>query len=329
MPFLDRVLRETDRNDPLWAGTDVGTVAERLTVPTMLVAGWHDLLLDQNLEQYERLRKAGCPTALLIGAWTHTSMLEAGGPTVLAASVGWLRTHLARDPSGQPPASRVRVHVGGADEWRDLPDWPPPATARELYLHDGRLDDAAPTTDTTVGAYRYDAARPTPSVGGPLLSRTAGPRDNTALEARPDVLTFTTEPLVQPVEVMGPVAARLRVAAQTGSHIDVFARLCDVDETGRSTNVCDGLLRLPEFVTGDPVEVTVAMSSTAYQFRSGHRIRLQVSGGAHPRFARNTGTGEPLATATRLVATDATVRSGSVLLLPQTTPSGFSRAEEP
>jgi predicted acyl esterase len=104
-----------------------------------------------------------------------------------------------------------------------------------------------------------------------------------------------------------------------------------VDEAGRSHNVCDGLLRLPEFVgddaissaeksgmTDEPVEVTVAMSSTAYRFGAGHRIRLQVSGGAHPRYARNTGSGEPLATATRLVATDVTVRGGSVLLLPQT-----------
>jgi putative CocE/NonD family hydrolase len=282
----------------------------------MLVAGWYDLLLDQNLVQYERLRRAGCPTALLIGPWTHTSMLDQGGPIVLAASVGWLRARMVGDESGLPP-SRVRVHVGGVDEWRDLPDWPPPATTRQLYLHDGRLDGLAPPTGTVVGAYRYDPAQPTPSVGGPLLSRDAGPRDNTALEARSDVVTFSTETLAEPVEVMGPVAVRLRIGAPAGSHIDVFARLCDLDSAGRSSNICDGLVRLPEFATDEPVEVTIPMSSTAYQFRPGHRIRLQVSGGAHPRFARNTGTTEPLATATRLVASDVTVQAGSVLLLPQ------------
>jgi putative CocE/NonD family hydrolase len=320
VPFLDQILLQTDRGDPLWAGTDVGAAADRLTIPTMLVAGWHDLLLNQNLVQYARMRRADCPTALLIGPWTHTSMLEAGGPTVLAASLGWLRAHIAGDDAGRPQ-SRVRVHIGGADEWRDLPDWPPAATTRELYLHDGRLGATAPSTATPVGSYRYDPANPTPSVGGPTLSRTAGVRENGTLEARPDVLTFTTQALVEPVEVVGPVTARLRVAATRGSHIDVFARLCDVDEAGRSHNICDGLLRLPEFATDDPVEVTVAMSSTAYRFRPGHRIRLQVSGGAHPRFARNTGSGEPLATATRLVATDVTLRSGSVLLLPVTVES--------
>jgi putative CocE/NonD family hydrolase len=318
VPFLDQVLRHTDRNDPLWNGTDVGAVAERLSIPTMLVAGWYDLLLDQNLEQYERLRRADCTTALLIGPWTHTSLLDEGGPTVLAASAGWLRAHITGDASGLP-LSRVRVHIGGADEWRDLPDWPPPATMRNLYLHDGRLDAVAPSADAAVGSYRYDPVDPTPSVGGPLLSRTAGVRDNTKLEARSDVLTFTTDALVEPVEVMGPVTTRLRIGAKAGSHIDIFARLCDVDEGGRSTNICDGLLRLPEFVDDEPVDITISLSDTAYRFGPGHRIRLQVSGGAHPRFARNTGTSEPLATATRLVATDVTVRAGSVLQLPETT----------
>jgi hypothetical protein len=60
------------------------------------------------------------------------------------------------------------------------------------------------------------------------------------------------------------------------------------------------------------------MSSAAYEFGAGHRLRLQVSGGAHPRFARNTGTGEPLATATRLVPVTTELRHGapSVLTLP-------------
>jgi predicted acyl esterase len=75
-------------------------------------------------------------------------------------------------------------------------------------------------------------------------------------------------------------------------------------------NLCDGLTRI------EPGRTVVAMSSTAHHFKPGHRIRLQVSGGAHPRFARNYGTGEPLATATRLVPTDTTVLHSSALILP-------------
>jgi putative CocE/NonD family hydrolase len=318
VPFIDGTMRHPDRGDSFWAGTDVGAAADRLRVPTLIVAGWQDLLLDQNLHQYARLRAAGCPSALLIGPWTHTNAFDKGAPVVVGESLAWLRAHLRGD--GEPRATPVRVHVSGVDEWRDYAEWPPPGTTvRPLYLHPGTLDEAAPEGDAVVGRFRYDPHHPTPSVGGPLLSRTAGVRDNGALEARPDVLTFTTNPLERSVEVIGPVTATLRVSAKPGARIDLFARLCDVDGAGRSSNVCDGLLRLPAFTAPDPatgealVEATVDLVATAHQFRPGHRIRLQVSGGAHPRFARNTGTGEPVATATRLVATDVAVHSGSTL----------------
>ncbi|HEY9241391.1 MAG TPA: CocE/NonD family hydrolase [Streptosporangiaceae bacterium] len=157
-----------------------------------------------------------------------------------------------------------------------------------------------------MSSFRYDPADPTPSVGGQLVTGQAGAQDNRALEARPDVLVFTSGPLPADLEVIGPVSARLRVRA-SGPHFDLFARLCDVDGRGRSRNVCDGLIRHvpaagqdgPEYEMPE-YEMTVPMSATAYRFRAGHRLRLQVSGGAHPRFARNTGTGEPPATATRL-----------------------------
>ena len=106
--------------------------------------------------------------------------------------------------------------------------------------------------------------------------------------------------------MIGPVSVRVRVRA-SGPHFDLFARLCDVDPRGRSRNVCDGIIRHRPGASGDgeePDAITVPMSATAYQFRAGHRLRLQVPGGAHPRFARNTGSGEPPATATRLAAVD-------------------------
>ena len=82
----------------------------------------------------------------------------------------------------------------------------------------------------------------------------------------------------------------------------------DVDRTRVSRNVCDALERVtPETFAraGDgTVEVTFDLWPTAHRFARGHRIRLQVSSGAHPRYARNPGTGEPIATATRLVAAD-------------------------
>jgi putative CocE/NonD family hydrolase len=82
----------------------------------------------------------------------------------------------------------------------------------------------------------------------------------------------------------------------------VFVRLCDADRRGRSWNVCDGLTRLSG--ANEITCATVRLWPTAYRFKRGHRIRVQVSSGAFPRYARNPGSGEPHATAARLLQAD-------------------------
>jgi putative CocE/NonD family hydrolase len=314
VPWLDEVMTHPDAEDAYWRGAALTEPAERLGVPTSLITGWHDVLADQTFAQYDRLRRAGCETALLVGPWTHASALQQGWPEVFAESLAWLRAHLCADPSGLRPTA-VRVHVGGENAWRDLDDWPPDADATSWYpTPGGQLTRQAPTDRAPLASFRYDPADPTPSLGGPLLSRTAGPRDNRALEARADVLTFTGPPLAEPVDVLGPVSARLSVSADTG-HADVFTRLCDVDPQGRSVNVCDGLGRLRTSGPA-PAQVTVPMSATAHRFAAGHRIRWQISAGAHPRYARNPGTGESPVDATTFVPVRVTLHTDSALTLP-------------
>ena len=235
-----------------------------------------------------------------------------------------------------PDAAPRRWHVHGDGTLAPEPPAAVPAEeatgAQSLAGAGARTGPAAaqPSGPTAVSSFRYDPAAPTPSVGGPSMdNNNCGARRNDALEARADVLTFTGPALSEPLEVIGPVSVRLRVSGSS-PHFDVFARLCDVDPRGRSWNVCDGLLRLgggSTAVTADSgtggaadgaagsgaggggwQDITVPMSATAHRFGAGHRLRLQVSGGAHPRFMRNTGTGEPLATATRLVPVDIQIR---------------------
>ena len=102
--------------------------------------------------------------------------------------------------------------------------------------------------------------------------------------ARDDVLVFTGPVISEPQEVIGPVSLRLRVRGSSPD-FDVFARLCDVDAKGTLWNICDGLLRLDATPPADAdgwTEIEVPMSATAHRFAPGHRLRVQVSGGAHP-----------------------------------------------
>ncbi|ROQ67180.1 hypothetical protein EDD93_1599 [Streptomyces sp. 840.1] len=314
VPWLDEVIAHPDADDPHWRGADAGAAA-RARIPTSLITGRYDVLAGQAFEQYRRLRRAGAETALLVGPWTHTSALQKGWPEVFAESLGWLRAHLCEDPAALRPTP-VRVHLGGADAaWRDLGEWPlAPATTSWYPTAEGHLTRQPPTGTAPLTSFRYDPAAPTPSLGGALLSRTAGARDNGPLESRDDVLTFTGPVLTEPVTVLGPVSARISAATDTG-HADVFARLCDVDPRGRSTNVCDGLAQLRS-TAGEQVRVTVPMGDTAHRFGAGHRIRWQISGGAHPRYARNPGTGQPRSQATQFVPVRVSLREDSELMLP-------------
>ncbi len=221
------------------------------------------------------------------------------------------------------PDRPVRIWVGGegAGEWREIADWPPPATAQQRWYLDtrGSLGTAEPSPDVPAASFRYDPADPTPSPGGAIMAVNAGSRDNRSVELRLDVLVFSSDPLDEPVEVIGEVAAELSVT-RDNPHADLFVRLCDVDPRGRSRNVCDGIVRLTE---ADPLTGTtrVSMFGAAHRFGRGHRIRLQVAGGAHPRFARNPGNGQVDAAAPDLVPTQYDIGLNaahpSVLLLPR------------
>jgi putative CocE/NonD family hydrolase len=109
--------------------------------------------------------------------------------------------------------------------------------------------------------------------------------------------------LERDLEVIGPVSAELFVRSSL-EHTDFFVRLCDVEPSGKSLNVCDGLQRLapgrsvPQ--SDGCLKVNVELWPTAYRFQRGHCLRIQVSSGAFPRWNRNLGTGEPLATATTM-----------------------------
>ena len=288
-----------DADDPHWVETNHRARVADVTIPVSSVAGWYDIFLPSQLRDYQALRAAGRDTArLTVGPWTHAS---GGGSRVAMREVLVFGLKYAR---GEQPPERapVRLYVMGAEQWRDVDTWPPAGyQARRYHLQpDGGLA-VEPAAESAPDRYRYDPADPTPAVGGVRMIAKGGRVDNRRLEARADVLTYTTAPLDAAVEVIGEVSAEVWVRSSL-PHADVFVRLCDVDERGRSYNVCDGLVS----VTGadELRKAIVELWPTAYRFLPGHRIRVQVSSGAFPRYDRNSGTGAPRGTATELRAAD-------------------------
>ncbi len=293
--------------DEFWAGADHDRADLTRLPPVSMVTGWWDLFVPLQLRDYAAIKAAGGTARITVGPWLHGEPAEMRA--IIRQDVAWLEHHLdgGPPPSGPP----VRAFLQQAGSWREFDEWPPPgAVATVWYLRaGGRLSREAEPGDAAPDTFVYNPADPTPSAGGPVLQPPGKQVDNRAIEARPDVLTYTTDPLAADVDLMGPVSARIFV--RTGrKHADVFVRVCDVDAKGISRNIVDGIRRLsPQTVpaadvtAGDDgiLAVQLELYPTGYRVGAGHRIRVQVSGGAFPRFARNFGTGEPFATATRAV----------------------------
>lgn len=289
-----------DADTAFWSVLDHSSRIADLTVPVSTIGGWFDIFLPGQLRDYQALQGAGREARLTVGPWAHISMGVSTTATAEALDFGLAHAR------GEKPADRapVRLFVMGEDAWRDFPSWPPPGyDPQRLHLHSAGALAAAPPAESAPDTYRYDPADPTPAFGGVRMAVgvKSGRVDNTALEARPDVLTYTAPVLDTDVEVVGEVSAEIWFRSSL-PYADVFVRLCDVDEEGRSTNVCDGLIGLTD--ADETTCATVQLWPTAYRFKRGHRIRVQVSSGAFPRYNRNLGTGEPRATATTLRAAD-------------------------
>jgi putative CocE/NonD family hydrolase len=215
--FYQRVLDDARLDLP-----DLRAGAAGMPAQVHLATGWFDACLAGALRDHRALRDAGRAVRLVIGPWYH------GRGTVDRAytdDVDAALDALVRDGSAFPGSS-VRVHVGGADEWRELADWPPPGTAaRAWHLHAGGRLAPEPAPPADPDRFRYDPADPTPAVGGaaePWLGG-AGPKDNRVLERRPDVLTWTGERLTTDVEIIGSVEARIFLRS-SGEHADLFVR---------------------------------------------------------------------------------------------------------
>jgi uncharacterized protein len=307
-PWYPEWLRHPEAGDPYWADYQATLALERVKVPTLFVTGFHDFFIEQTMQQFHALRRRGVPVGLTLGPWSHLTF-DLG--VAISETISWLDTYAdGGEAAALRPAPRpqpVRAWTSGSDQWRRLAEWPPSAAEpTSWYLQPRGLLAASPpeaASGRLSTAFRYDPADPTPSVGGRIMSLTnGGSRRNNRLEKRRDVLTFSSAPLAAAAAVAGVPSVRLYLTSDN-PYCDVFVRLCDVDRHGVSRNLADQIVRLgpDQIAPGAVAEISVELTDVSHVFMKGHRIRLQVSGGAHPRFVRNLGTGENAATATTMV----------------------------
>ncbi len=295
----------------------------RVRVPTLNVGGWYDIFLSDTIANFCAMRSQGTPTRLLIGPWGHGQSHNPIGQVNFGfgAQLGfidlredfgslqlrWFDHWLKGVNSGMLSEPPIKLFVMGANVWRDEQEWPlARATNTAYYLRQGGLLSVEPPGSELPDRYTYDPSDPVPTLGGALLMTPeypSGPFDQRPIEARPDVLVYTTPPLAHDVEVTGPIVVRLW-AVSSAPDTDFVARLVDVYPDGRSINLTDGIIRAryrnfrrgepPTLIEpGRPYEYEIDLWATSNLFRAGHRIGLQVTSSCFPRWDRNPNTGHP------------------------------------
>lgn len=293
-----------------------------LPVPALLIGGWYDLFLQEGIDIYQELRRHGKPCHLLIGPWRHGDLgqrrdctmgemdfgINASGTAInpdqdlTAIHLRWFDHWLRGIDNGVEREAPARVFVMGENRWRMLGDWLPSGTRDEAwFLLPGKgLGREAPAT-TEATRYTYDPHDPTPTLGGASLFSglyAAGVKDQSPLSARPDVLTFTSTALAEPLTIMGRVRAELW-AGSSAPDTDFVVRLVDVYPDGYMHNLCDGIVRAryrdsltqPKWLESEQAyRFAIDLWSTAHTFKRGHRIAVLVCSSNFPRYDRNLNT---------------------------------------
>jgi putative CocE/NonD family hydrolase len=307
--FYQTWMENLEPDSPLWEEAKDLFDMDNINVPVHFIGGWYDFFLRGLLEDFQELNATEQSPYLTIGPWHHFSQVN-GMIQGLQYGIDWFDAHLKGEKS-RMRRKAVRLYVMGADEWHEYHEFPPQSQETIYYLDAGnRLSENV--SDKPISShYRYDPSDPTPSVGGTNFCLYGGAKDNCNFEARDYVLIFTSAILYQPLTIIGFVEVELYVRSSL-EYTDFFGRICDVHPDGKSINICDGLIRIKPEGKGEQqpdgtLKVTIPLWATAHQFKAGHQIRLQVSSGAHPRWNRNLGTCEPIATATTMRVADQTI----------------------
>lgn len=337
--------------DAFWRSRSILERISAVRIPAFIVSGWYDNYVEGDLDAFVALRRQSRTHRILIGPWGHSmtepfpSGITFGGKSsapIRNIQLAWF-DHWLRAPQPAPdfPQAPVRIFVMGANEWRDEQEWPLARTRlTPLYLAsrltarslqgDGLLLSQPAQSDADT--FTYNPRHPVPTVGGAICCNAGvflpGPMDQRRVETRDDVLIYTSPPLKQDMEVTGEIHVVLYVSS-SAPDTDFTAKLVDVSPDGFARNVCDGILRLRYreglhklklAKPGERYQIDIPAGVTSNVFRSGHRIRLEVSSSNFPRFDRNPNTAEPIAEEKELHVANQTVFHGkatpSHILLP-------------
>ncbi len=320
-------------NDPAWYRGGLWHDDKPINIPGFWFMSWYDVSTGPNLAAYNFVRRTAKADIAdqqyaIIAPTLHCSYKRATEETVVGErSVGdarleyddltyaWFDRFLKGEKNETfAKMPRVRYYTMGSNKWQSSDTWPPAgAQPMTLFLAssgkanslfgDGALGEGASERDAA-DTFTYDPTNPVPSYGGNVCCTgnavAGGAFDQRKMEARADILVYSSDPLKEGIEVSGPIDVTLYVSSDA-KDTDFTAKLIDVypdgtaynlDETIQRIRYREGYDRPPVWMEkGKVYKVSLGPMNTSNYFAAGHRIRLEVSSSNFPRFDRNLNTG--------------------------------------
>ncbi len=320
-------------NDPAWYRGGLWHDDAKINIPGFWFMSWYDVSTGPNLAAYNHVRKTARPEIAdqqyaVIAPTLHCAFKRATGNTIVgersmgdarldydALTYGWFDHFLKGEDNGiLKKMPKVKYFTMGSNKWQSSDTWPPTG-AQPMTLHlasggaanslngDGVLTTAAPAQDKA-DRFTYDPSNPVPSYGGNVCCTgnavQGGSFDQRKMEARADIMVYSTEPLPQGLEVSGNIETTLYVSSDARD-TDFTIKLVDVSPDGTAYNIEETIQRVRYrdgydkpvawMEKGKVYKVSLPMMTTSNYFAAGHRIRVEVSSSNFPRFDRNLNTG--------------------------------------
>lgn len=320
-------------NDPAWYRGGLWNDSMPINVPGFWFMSWYDVSIGPNLAAYNYVRKTARPEIAneqyaVIAPTLHCSYKRATEDTIVgersmgdarfdydALTYGWFDYFLKGEKNQfLEKTPKVRYFTMGMNKWQTSDTWPPEGAQPLTFFlasggkanslnGDGLLTAEAPKSDVP-DTFSYDPMNPVPSYGGNVCCTgnavAGGAFDQRKMEARADILVYTTEPFREGIEVSGPLTPTLYVSSDakdtdfTVKVIDVYpdGRAFNLDETIQRARYREGYDKPLVWMERDKVyKLTLQPLTTSNFFAAGHRLRIEVSSSNFPRFDRNLNTG--------------------------------------
>jgi putative CocE/NonD family hydrolase len=315
--------------DPWWDSIRYQDKFAGIHVPVLHVTGWYDDVQGATLTNFAGMTTSSpvevrTAQKLIVGPGGHSGAVAKGpvdfGPAAkfdLGADVTqWFDRWLKGLNKGAPSEPAVRVFRMGENAWHQEREWPIRGTRLVRYYLDsnGMLSEKLATGQAD--KYSYDPAKPVVFITEPDFRQIGGPDDYRAVERREDVLVYTSTPVTKETVVCGPIQMDL-YASSSAPDTDFTAMLLDVWPDGFAQRLTDGMVRArfrdglskPSFIEpGRVYNYHIDLWNTCQTFKPMHRIRIDISSSAFPKYDRNLNTAEPLGRGTEMRIAEQTVQ---------------------